>query len=119
MTKEQLEKIAKYNQKLEKNLKQQRKAACFYTSISALTGFFSVEFLISAILESGKLDGKLIGYSMIMSIMLSGTTGLSVYAAKNSFTNISDLKRRYIDSERYELEEELKNENSQENVKRL
>lgn len=82
------------------------------TLISTAVGTFCIDLLLKIV----NLENN---FKLIAAIVLMYNSGLCTFAAKKDFIQISDLKIKYIDSERYELEEELKNENSQENVKRL
>lgn len=121
MTKEQLEKIAKYNKKIDEQLETAKSDACSYTIFSSLCGgfAFSSMFAVGAGYATKDWSENETIMGLIGSILLSGAAGVLAYKAKRAFIETSNLKSRYIDSERYELEEELKNENSLENVKRL
>lgn len=116
MTKEQLEKIAKYNQKLDEKISRESKSAFLSTTTSAMFGGLSLETLL--IYANSETSFSKTCFS-ILTVLATIATGCTAYMAKNYFINISNLKRRYIDTERYELEEDLKNKGKEEKSKSI
>ena len=120
MTKEQLEKIAKYNRKIDEEIKFKRIIVFLKTFLTFSTGGVTITTLASFtpyIKDMESEDYK--AFVTIMALLFGFVVGCPAYMAMIDFGKISALRNKYIDAERYQLEEELRNENKQEDKKSL